>query len=389
MMGSISIWAATRPRRPRPALEGDLRVDVVIVGAGITGLTAALLLAKTARSVAAIEARAVGAGDSGGSTGNLYQTVTGGLETLAAKCEADTARAVVASRGEAIAWIEQQAQAMGPSSGFRRCPMYQYPLSPDAEPTILGELKALRAAGLDAQLASEMPPGLPAAKGAVLLLSAQAQFHPIGYLHALALQAEHAGARLFENSPALELDLEVGVVRTRTGTAFGHHIVLATHSPLGFHLVQAGMAVRREYGLAFHEQAVPAGIFWAQAHPRLSVRGLEANGKHYLLCIGEHHETGRHDAAAALAQLERAAQEYLAVGSPVQRWSAQHFHSPDGLPYIGRDESGAFIATGFSTDGLVYGTVAAHIITDQIIGAQSRWSSLYLGSLQRTENIAR
>lgn len=180
-MGSISIWAATRPRRPRPALEGDLRVDVVIVGAGITGLTAALLLAKTARSVAAIEARAVGAGDSGGSTGNLYQTVTGGLETLAAKCEADTARAVVASRGEAIAWIEQQAQAMGPSSGFRRCPMYQYPLSPDAEPTILGELKALRAAGLDAQLASEMPPGLPAAKGAVLLLSAQAQFHPIGY----------------------------------------------------------------------------------------------------------------------------------------------------------------------------------------------------------------
>lgn len=373
-----SIWAATRPRRTRPPLVGELDVDVAIIGAGITGLTAALLLAKAGRSVAVIEARAVGAGDSGRSTGNLYQTVTGGLGTLGDRWGADTARAIVASRGEAITWIEQQARAMGPGSGFRRCPMYQYPLSRDAEPAILRELQALRAAGLDGQLASEVPTGLPGAKGAVLLLPAQAQFHPIGYLHGLAEQAEHAGARLFEHSPAFELDLEAGVVRTPTGTITGHHIVLATHSPLGFHLVQAGMAVRREYGLAFREQTVPPGIFWAQGHPRLSVRGFETNGEHYLVCIGEHHETGRHDAAAALVQLERAAQQYLAVDSPVQRWSAQHFHSPDGLPYIGRDESGAYIATGFSTDGLVYGTIAAHIIADQIIGTQNRWNSLYL-----------
>ena len=50
------------------------------------------------------------------------------------------------------------------------------------------------------------------------------------------------------------------------------------------------------------------------------------------------------------------------------RWSAQNYRSADGLPYIGRDFSGCFIATGFSTDGLVWGTVAAQIIAGQIDG---------------------
>ena len=41
---SRSLWIATAPGRPFPRLREDVEVDVAIVGGGITGLTAALLL---------------------------------------------------------------------------------------------------------------------------------------------------------------------------------------------------------------------------------------------------------------------------------------------------------------------------------------------------------
>jgi len=156
-------------------------------------------------------------------------------------------------------------------------------------------------------------------------------------------------------------------------------IVLATHSPIGFHLMQAGMVPRREYGLAapLGERAFPAGIFWALGQQRLSVRALDAPAGRFLVCVGQDHKTGQHDAPAAMRELEAAAQRRLGVQQVAYRWSAQNFQSPDGLPYIGTDPSGAHVATGFATDGLVYGTLAAQLLADQLLDRDNRWRELY------------
>ena len=50
--------------------------------------------------------------------------------------------------------------------------------------------------------------------------------------------------------------------------------------------------------------------------------------------------------------------------------------SADGLPYIGRDIRGAWIATGFGTDGLTWGTVSAHLIADSIAGRNVPFADL-------------
>jgi Rieske Fe-S protein len=58
-------------------------------------------------------------------------------------------------------------------------------------------------------------------------------------------------------------------------------------------------------------------------------------------------------------------------GQVAFRWSAQNYRGADGLPYVGRDASGCFIATGFSTDGLIWGTVSAQLIADQLAGREN------------------
>jgi glycine/D-amino acid oxidase-like deaminating enzyme/nitrite reductase/ring-hydroxylating ferredoxin subunit len=377
-MGTLSVWRATAQPTRWSTLAGDISADVTVVGAGITGVTTALRLAQAGQSVVLIEAHEVGGGDTGGSTGNLYQTVSGGLDALKKKWGTDVLRSVVDSRAEAIAHIEQQALQAGVDCAFRRCPMFIYAGSEDGQAEVQAEWDAASDAGLPASLVDELPDGPPRRHGKVLMLERQAQFHPLAYVQALAAQAATAGCRVFEQSAAIEVDAGKHTVRTAAGTVRSRAIVLATHSPSGFHLMQAGMVPHREYGLAAPLQGgFPDGIFWARGAERLSVRVLDTPSGSFLLCVGQDHKTGQHDAPAALATLESAARRRLPMADIAFRWSAQNFQSPDGLPYIGQDASGAYVATGFATDGLVYGTLAGLVIADQILGRDNRWSDLY------------
>jgi Rieske Fe-S protein len=166
--------------------------------------------------------------------------------------------------------------------------------------------------------------------------------------------------------------------------------------------VQGGLLPNREYGLAIRVPAnsFPAGIFWSKGEQPLSVRSVETSDGSFLICVGVSRKSGQHDAREAMQTLEALARRHYPVNEIAFRWSAQNFRSPDGLPYIGRDASGLWIATGFGTDGLVYGTLAASIIADSMAGRDNRWSSLYRpgrfapmkgarGLLQETASVTR
>ncbi|MGE5450481.1 MAG: FAD-dependent oxidoreductase [Acidobacteriota bacterium] len=379
-MATVSAWEGTATVTPRPKLVENMEADVAVIGGGITGLSTALLLAREGRKVVVLEAHRLGGGDTGRSTGNLYATVSGGLHAVREKWGADVARQVAASRAETVDRIEQWAGHMTGGSGFRRCGMHIYAGSPEAEQQVHQEFAAVTQAGLPARWLGALPPGPPVATGQVLLIESQAQFHPCAYVQALATQVSAAGGHIFEHTAALEVDAAAHIVRTDSGTVRARYIVLATHSPSGFHVVQAGMVPHREYGVAGPVPAFPAGIFWALGHERLSVRSAETPQGPLLVCVGQDYKTGQHDAVAASHSLLDAARRRLALSDAFEcafNWSAQNFQSPDLLPYIGQDPSGCYIATGFGTDGLVYGTLAGQIISDAILGRSNPWADLY------------
>lgn len=376
-MSTTSVWTGTAGAASRPALPADTAAEVVVVGGGITGVTTAFLLAAEHRPVILLEAHGLGAGDTGGSTGNIYETLSGGLLPVREKWGPQVARAVVASRRDALEFIERQATRLDAAS-FRPCDLWIYAGSPDADQSVGQEHDAVREAGVQGELADDLPPGPPRAQGRILRIPGQAQIHPLAYVQALANEAERAGARIFENSPVVEVDASAGMVRTESGAVRARHIVLATHSPSGMHGIQFGMLARREYGVAYELTGPwPAGTFWTQGQQRLSLRSLEWDSRRYLIAVGQQGATGKHHPQALLEQLEAIVERRLGYTGPAFHWSAQHFHSPDHLPYIGRDASGCFIASGFQTDGLTFGTVAARMISDDITGRLNPWSELY------------
>lgn len=367
-MNTTSVWRATAPEAGFPMLQEEIDTGVVIIGGGITGVTLALNLAEQGVPAVLLEARDVGFGSTGNSTGNLYETLSRGIYQIVDRWGKDTAHAVTMARRQAVDQIEQRVQKYNISCGFRRCSLHRYATSASGKDSIDKEYKGSLDAGLPVRLEDKLPSPFLSPHGRVMVLDNQAQFHPEAYVREVARQAANLGCRIFENSTVLEADTDKRSVRTANGKVTAREVVFATHTPKGLHPVQAEMVVNREYGIATRiaRDSFPSGIFWGSGNERQSVRNLDVGDDTFLIYVGEEHKTGQQDTRTSLDRLETAAREYFDMRDIEFRWSAQNYSPADGLPYIGRDSSDCFIATGFETDGLTYGTVAATLIADQI-----------------------
>ena len=87
-----SVWLATSELPQYSALDGDITVDVAVVGAGLVGLTTALLAQRNGARVAVIEAARVGDGTTGSTTGKVTSQHSLIYEDLIARHGEDTAR---------------------------------------------------------------------------------------------------------------------------------------------------------------------------------------------------------------------------------------------------------------------------------------------------------
>ncbi|HJV86020.1 MAG TPA: FAD-dependent oxidoreductase [Noviherbaspirillum sp.] len=377
-----TIWQAGADSIGFSALDSAIEVDVAIVGGGITGITTAALLAQAGRRVAVLEAAQVGSGTTGHSTGNLYAPVDGFLHKLASKWGEETMLGVAESRRDAVNLIEKNTRDYRLACDFSRQPwvLYSMDASGEGDSIIDKECQAARKAGLEARVTNDLP--LPFHVDKALVVSNQAQFHPLKYVRQLAAAIASAQCRIFESSPVIDYDGDSGTLHTVEHSVKAAHIVLATHTPKGFNTIQTELGPYREYALAapLSGPTLPGGIFWGVGAEKYSTRMVELDGKPYVLMIGELHKTGqKDDPEAAWRRLEAVLLARFEIGAVEFRWSAQQYRPADGLPYIGQaiGSDRLLIASGFAADGLTYGTLAAMILSDLVQGKDNPYGELY------------
>lgn len=376
-----SVWIAGRDQwEPFAPLAGRIEADTVVVGGGITGISTALRLADAGQQVVVLEAGQIGASNTGYSTGNLYGTLSGGLAQVRRKWSDEVTRDVANLRMQAVNWVQDTAARLEIDCAFARRPLYSGVTGDDTAQIekLEEEFDALELVGLSPQWLDRMP-GLPIPMRRVLHIEGQAQFDPYCYTRALAAVLSKRGVRLFEDTAVVDVDASEGKVVTAGGEARGRHIVFATHTPIGFNLVQAEMEVLREYGISARLASTepPQGIFWVQDQTR-SFRHHDLDGNRYLVVVGEKHKTGEPEPGVDYyRRLRDTVCEHFGAADFEHAWSAQQFKPADALPYIGRSaHDNVLIATGFAADGLTWGTVAARMLSDLIQNQESEASEL-------------
>lgn len=227
-----------------PPLEGDLRVDLAIVGAGYTGCAAALAAAEQGASVAVLEARHVGHGGSGRNVG----LVNAGLWLPPDEVERSMGGAPGARLIEAL--------GQGPETVFDLIERHQIRCEARRKGTLHCAHKPAAMRDLERRAAQWQARGAPvelldapaaqarvgsrAVHGALLDRRA-GTIQPLGYLRGLARVAVSLGAQLYESTPVSGLRRDGGqwVLDTPQGTVRAARVLVATNA---YHLPVPGMA---------------------------------------------------------------------------------------------------------------------------------------------------
>lgn len=373
-----SVWHATQPPSPivNDVLPEGARFDTVIAGAGLTGLTTAVLLARAGQRVALLEARRVGAVTTGNTTGKLsllQGTVLSGIVRHHSK---DVLRAYVEANREGQAWLLRYMDDRGVV--YQRRDAYTYATDDGGLVALRAELDACEAAGLDVGWTENTE--LPFSAGA-LTMAGQVQIHPLRVLDALREEYAERGGLLVENVRVTGADSRSPVtVSTTRGEVTADRLILATGVPVldrgGYF---AKLTPQRSYAATYRVPgSIPTSMYLSVNEPTRSLRTVSVDGELCLMVGGNGHVTGRSDSpAAALADLDSWTAEHFPGAERLHAWSAQDYQSINRVPFVGKLPRGGdsiFTATGYNKWGLTNAVAAALNLTAQILGGSLPWA---------------
>jgi glycine/D-amino acid oxidase-like deaminating enzyme len=373
-----SYW---QPRVAAPRhdpLKSDLQVEVAVVGGGITGLTAALHLQREGLRVAVLELQQIAAGTTGHSTGHLDVHPDQTVRRAVRQFGADPVRAVLDARRRAVERVEQWVRQYEIDCDFARIDAWLYAHNDDGRRGLEREIEAMKEVGLVGQLKARSP--LPFPHQGAIVIPDQARFDPRAYTQALAQAFVQRNGRIFEQTCVQDIqELAAGACRVTTpdGKVTADHVISATHAPLlGLWSLQSRAYPRQSYVLGVRvRRPIVDALFWDTDDPYHYTRRATSSDPELLIIGGADHHTGEagRNEQQSFDALERYAAEHFEVQAIEHRWSHEYFEPADGLPYIGRvpGMNRVWVATGFSGDGLSYGTMAGMLLGDEILGRSS------------------
>ena len=379
-----SYWRDSVDLRTYPALHEDLHVDVAVVGAGITGITAAYLLQKAGKSVALLEADWVLNGTTGHTTAKI--TAQHGLiyDELLSTVGKKQARLYFEANRDALTFIEDLVSEHEMQCDFSKQDSYVYATTATSEENINKEAKAYETLGIDGELLYSLPIDIDVRNA--LVMPNQAQFHPVAYLRAVLDAFTRAGGQVFEQTVAVNVETgEQPTVLTKDNQRVScQQVLICTHFPFyeGRGLYSTRMYADRSYVVAARtKEPYPGGMYLSADSPTRSLRSVSVDGEDLVLLIGEGHKTGQaEDVAKRYETLKQFGDDVFGVTSVPYHWSAQDLTTLDQIPYVGeltKGESDVLVATGFRKWGMTNGTAAALLLHDLVLDKENRYQALY------------
>ncbi|WP_256757847.1 FAD-dependent oxidoreductase [Cohnella sp. WQ 127256] len=379
-----SYWTTSVEQPEFPKLTSDMDADVVIVGAGITGITAGYLLSKEGKKVVILEAGRILHGTTGHTTAKITAQHDLIYDELIHHFGEDKARLYYEANREALLFIRKTVEVEGIICDLADEDAYIYTQSEDTIAKLEKERRAYEKLGIAGKLTDHID--LPIAIQSALVMNNQAQFNPVLYLMALTDRIIRSNSQVFENTTAVKVEEgDCPVVVTESGNRITcQHVISASHFPFldwkGFYF--ARMHAERSYVLGIRiGQEYNGGMYLSADQPKRSIRVVREGKEPLILVGGEGHKAGQSNCTIKHYEtLQSFATSVFDVKEIAYRWSTQDLVTLDKLPYVGQINArtdNIFVATGYRKWGMTNGTVAAHLLKNRVLGIKDRYQDLF------------
>jgi glycine/D-amino acid oxidase-like deaminating enzyme len=346
-----------------PALDGDQKTDVLVIGGGMAGVLCALQLQKAGADSILVEGKKIGGGITKGTTAVLTAQHDTLYQDMIKKFGKDRSKLYLSANLRALGRFRRLSERI--SCDFEDRPSLMYALHDRA--LMEREAAAVRSLGFPAEFTTDTPLPFPVA-GAVRY-PGMAQFHPLKFLYGAA-----KGLRIYENTFVQKLDGTTAI--TEHGRIRAKKVVIATHYPFvnrhGMYFMK--LYQQRSFVIAL-ENAPELGCTIEDA----AENGVYLRNYHGLLLVGGgDHRTGESGGGFAVP---RAFAKWCFPGSREKyAWANQDCVSLDGVPYIGPYSPGlpdVYTASGFNLWGMTTSMAASEILTDLVMGRGNPFAPVF------------
>jgi len=381
--GEASYWFRDVPDTRRfSSLQGEKQVDVVIVGGGMAGISAAYFLSKNGLSVAVLESATIASGDSGFTTACATRFLDSLESTLTAWESSDAAIALF-KKTIIEEKIECQWQEVDTA-----CFTIQKDRKSFKEFADIAKQFQVKDPSMEYSIKDEASAviGVPV-KAAYRKKSSEIMFHMRQFLVSLAERAIKNGAMFFEDSEAM--DISTGdqiVVKTKEGSVKAKWLVVATGLPAAKFFPKVSQLLRSavSYVIDVKFEKTPPftkGFFWDDREPYHYFRSV---GQNEFVLGGEDWKTvtAKPDTNPYM-EMEKWFKDLVGKESPihvVNTWQGSLFYTPDMLPLIGPHSaygSNTIFLTGWAGNGTAQGFFAGSIAADLVQGKNNPHHALF------------
>jgi gamma-glutamylputrescine oxidase len=338
------------------------RVDVAVVGGGVTGCACAHVLAEAGLRVRLHESRDIASGASGRN---------GGFALWGGALPYDAARAQLGPERARVLWqmTERAVDRLAGLAGdaFHRTGSLRLAADRDERTLVEAEYDALREDGFDVQWREDLPEPLAGRYEGAVYHPPDGSLQPARWVRRLAARAAEAGADLREHDRVHALgDLEA------------EQIVIATDGYTQGLLDELDTAVAPTRGQVVVTEPLDGRLYSCPHHARQGYDYWQQTPDNRLVAGGSRDKTPDEEQTAEevtteviQSHLERFVHE-LTGGSPriTHRWAGIFGTTEDRLPLVGRvpGREGVWVACGYSGHGNVIGLMCGELVAHAILG---------------------
>lgn len=379
-----SYWLESADLPSFEALQEDIQTEVIVVGAGISGITTAYLLSQQGIKVTVLEAERVVSRTTGNTTAKLTAQHDIIYDHLINELGVEKARQYYQANQEAVDFVCKLVKEEQIDCDLSTKDAYIYASTPEKKKELEKEYKAYQILGIDGRFETNLPLNLDVE--AAVVMHNQAQFHPVKYLKHLISEIQKAGGQIFENTRVTDIDhgKEPAVETNKGYKVQGRYVAVCSHFPFydkeGFYFNR--MEVKRSYLLAAKtKKELPDGMFISAEKPGFSLRSANEKDEQIVFIGGQGHSAGhKENTLDSYEKLYEFGERTFGIKEVLYRWSSQDQIPLDRVPYIGKYsklDDQVFVATGYQKWGMSTGTLAGMIIRDLMLDRENPYSDIF------------
>ena len=367
----MSMWNKKEIKREIHELNEDIKTDILIVGAGITGMTTAYFFKD--ENICVVDANRIGHGVTLNTTAKINYFQERVYTKIKNIRDEKTAQKYLKSQTFAIKNIKEIIEKENIDCDFKQVDSYVFANSEKEIETLNKEIEFLKENNINAK-EKNLPNKIKSYKS--YCVNDTYIFNPIKYLDGIYNILKENNISVYENTKITKIEKmnNYYICHSEKYNIKAKKVVLACHYPyfiLPF-LLPLKSYIEKSYVVVSKVKEDGNFTCISSSTPTYSTRFYQDGNIIYQICLAESHSTSvkQND----LEHFQRVKQIFnLKDSDIVMTYSNTDIITPDHMPYIGELKDNMYIACGYNTWGMTNGVLASKIISDMILEKENEF----------------